>query len=187
MSVKVFSTGEVLTASDTNAYLANSGLVLIKSQNNVGSNASITVSDCFSSTYDNYYITLTGGTLSGAAAVGCQLGPTSVSGYNTGYYGGIARVKTNATNDNLGMDNGASWFYLAVGDTTGVTMSFKVFQPFLSTRTRMFTEWVDVRTTDSWGAGGGTHTATSSFTGFLLAGGANIVDGTVAVYGFRKA
>jgi hypothetical protein len=32
MAIKTFTTGEVLTASDTNTYLANSGLVYVKSQ-----------------------------------------------------------------------------------------------------------------------------------------------------------
>jgi hypothetical protein len=30
MAIKTFTTGEVLTASDTNTYLANAGLVFVK-------------------------------------------------------------------------------------------------------------------------------------------------------------
>jgi hypothetical protein len=186
MAIKTFTTGEVLTAADTNTYLANSGLVLIKSQTITGSVASVTVTGAFSSTYDNYYVTLTGGTMSGAAAIGCQLGPTSVSGYNTGYYAGISRVKANAVQDNLGTSNGSNWNYITVGDTTGLTIAMKIYEPFLASRTRYFGEFLDPRTTDSWGSGGGVHTTASSFTDFLFAGGANIVGGTITVYGFRK-
>ena len=53
MAVKTFTTGEVLTASDTNTYLANAGLVYITSTS-VGTGGSLTVSNCFSATYNNY-------------------------------------------------------------------------------------------------------------------------------------
>jgi hypothetical protein len=144
------------------------------------------VTNAFSSTYDNYYITLTGGTMAGAAAIGCQLGPSSVTNYNTTYYAGIGRVRADAVTENLGTNNGSSWNYVSVGTTTGLTMSFKLFEPFTTNRTRMFTEWIDVRPGDSWGAGGGVHDQARSYTDFLIAGGANIVGGTVTVYGFRK-
>lgn len=53
MAIKTFTTGEVLTASDTNTYLANSGLVFVKSQTIGSAVTSVTVSDAFSATYDN--------------------------------------------------------------------------------------------------------------------------------------
>ena len=58
MAIKTFTTGEVLTAADTNTYLANSGLVLVKSQTIGTGVASVTISDAFSTTYDNYRITI---------------------------------------------------------------------------------------------------------------------------------
>jgi hypothetical protein len=186
MAIKTFTTGEVLTAADTNTYLANSGLVLIKSQVITGSVGAVTVTSAFNSTYDSYYITLSGGTMASAAAIGVQLGPSSVSGYDTGYYAGIARVTKGGASANLGTDNGATWNYVSVGDTSGVTMSFKLFEPFKAQKTRMFTEWADPRTTDSWGAGGGSHQTASSYSEFSIVGGANIVGGTVTVYGYRK-
>ena len=80
MAIKTFTTGEVLTASDTNTYLTNSGLVYIKQQT-VGSGvASVTVSDAFSSTYDSYLIIDTGGTMSSDTALTMQLG-AQVTGY----------------------------------------------------------------------------------------------------------
>ena len=54
MAVKTFTT-EVLTSADTNTYLANSGLVYVKSHT-ITSGASVVVTDAFSSTYDNYLI-----------------------------------------------------------------------------------------------------------------------------------
>jgi len=186
MAVKTFTTGEVLTAADTNTYLANSGLVFIKSQVITGTVSAVTVTNAFSSTYDIYYITLSGGTMTAAAGIGCQLGPSSVSGYNTGYYGGIARVNSAAVSQNLGTNNESTWNYVSVGDTSAVTMSFKLFEPFLAKKTRMYTEWSDPRSNDAWGAGGGSHQTASSFTDFTISGGSSIIGGTVTVYGFRK-
>ena len=58
MAIKTFTTGEVLTAADTNTYLANSGLVYVKSQTIGSAVSSVNVTSAFSSTYDNYVITL---------------------------------------------------------------------------------------------------------------------------------
>jgi hypothetical protein len=56
MAIKTFTTGEVLTASDTNTYLANAGLVYVKSQTIGTGVSSVIVSDCFTTDYDNYKI-----------------------------------------------------------------------------------------------------------------------------------
>lgn len=61
MAIKSFTTGEVLTASDTNNFLANSGLVYVGGGNISGSATSF--SDVFTSTYRNYkiFVTFDGG------------------------------------------------------------------------------------------------------------------------------
>ena len=84
MAIKTFTTGEVLTASDTNTYLNNGGLVYI-STTTATSGSSVTVSNCFSSTYDAYKIIATGGGTAAATPIAFQL-----SGITTGvYYGGV--------------------------------------------------------------------------------------------------
>jgi len=60
MAIKTFTTGEVLTASDTNTYLANSGLVYVNSYTFTGQTfVDFTISSVFSSTYDNYRVVWT--------------------------------------------------------------------------------------------------------------------------------
>jgi hypothetical protein len=54
MAIKTFTTGEVLTASDTNTYLANSGLVYINEVALTG--AAVNITSCFSATFDAYQI-----------------------------------------------------------------------------------------------------------------------------------
>jgi hypothetical protein len=60
MAIKTFTTGEVLTAADTNAYLANSGLVYVAgaSFSNITTGAPLDVNSVFSSTYKNYVLIL---------------------------------------------------------------------------------------------------------------------------------
>lgn len=58
MAIKTFTTGEVLTASDTNTYLANAGLVYITAADLTGVTNSF--SNVFSSTYNAYRIVVTG-------------------------------------------------------------------------------------------------------------------------------
>lgn len=58
MAIKTFTTGEVLTASDTNTFLANAGLVYITSAALTGVTNSF--SNVFSSTYNAYRIVVTG-------------------------------------------------------------------------------------------------------------------------------
>jgi hypothetical protein len=65
MAIKTFTTGEVLTASDTNTYLANSGLVYITS-----ATLSATALDgIFTSDYDNYRIVISNIDQSGSAGL----------------------------------------------------------------------------------------------------------------------
>lgn len=58
MAIKTFSSGEVLTSSDTNTYLANSGLVYITGGTQSGSTA-LNVDSVFTSTYLNYRLVMT--------------------------------------------------------------------------------------------------------------------------------
>ena len=91
MAVKTF-TSERLTSSDVNTYLTNSGLVYIKQQT-VGSNVgAVTVTDAFSASFDNYYITYTGGTLNGLNLVEIYMGNAA----GTAYYGSRNAINTSA-------------------------------------------------------------------------------------------
>ena len=58
MSIKSFTSGEVLTASDTNTYLANAGLDYITRGTVTSATAGLVISGCFTSTYDNYRIVI---------------------------------------------------------------------------------------------------------------------------------
>lgn len=57
MAVKTFTSGEVLTASDTNTYLNNGGLVYI-TETSFTAQTAVIVDNCFTSTYANYRFVL---------------------------------------------------------------------------------------------------------------------------------
>ena len=68
-----FTTGQVFTAAAANN-MANSGLTYVKQQTIGNGVASVTVSDAFSATYDNYKIVINGGATSAQTSISLQLG-----------------------------------------------------------------------------------------------------------------
>lgn len=183
MAVKTFTTGEVLTASDTNTYLANAGLVYVTSTTVGSAVSSVTVSNVFSSTYDNYRIMYTGGNATNTGGLRFQLGSSTTNYYNTVNYtlwsGGGPTAVTN--NNSLGY-----WQYAgAIDSNSNAFMNIDVFEPFVARSTRFFGAWVQV---DSGGNTVGLHRANTSYSGFTITLDAGTISGgTITVYGYRKA
>jgi hypothetical protein len=186
MAIKTFSVGEVLTASDTNTYLANSGLVYVTSTTIGSAVTSVTVSNCFSSTYDSYRVIITGGVGSQAAGCTLKLGSTA-----TGYYtGGIGLSYAGATT--TGNGNNSAFFVLAgLVTTDSIIADFELYGPNLAKRTYYKTAYI-------YGApagggdvmhGGGYLNDTTAYTAFTFGptAGTTMTGGTVTVYGYRKA
>ena len=179
MAIKTFTTGEVLTASDTNTYLANSGLVYIKQQT-VGSGvASVTVSDAFSATYDSYLIIDTGGTMSNDTAIKMTLG-AQVTGY---YY--FLTYGTYSASTVYG-DNGSNlsaWNHAGGGGQR--TCYIELQNPYVAIATEMRAR---VRYGTVYGNEIGHQPATTSFTSFTFTPSAGTMSGGIIyVYGYRKA
>jgi hypothetical protein len=180
MAAKTFTTGEVLTAADTNTYLANSGLVFIKSQT-VGSGvASVTVSDAFSSTYDNYKITYTNGSCSVITILAMRLGGTVTQYYNAGL--SVPFTGATALQQNNG---GSAWSPIGVTGSDYANINLELFSPFLSKKTFLSSEYLYVL---EYTKSGGYLNDTTSYTAFtIIPGGGTLTGGTVTVYGYRKA
>jgi hypothetical protein len=183
MAVKTFTAGEVLTASDTNTYLANSGLVFVKSQTVGSAVATVTVSDAFSATYDNYKIVIS----SVAAAGNCRI---TLGSTTTAYYGSLIFTRPNtSTISGDPTNNGARWEYGAVISTDSAGGSFELLGPFLSKKTIM-NSLVSGSTdaTSPVGTFNGWLDNTTSYTAFTITiSGGTMTGGTVTVYGYRKA
>lgn len=186
MAVKTFSTNELLTSSDTNTYLANSGLVYI-TQVTVGSGvATVNITGCFSATYDHYLVQWAGVTCSNAAnamlyklLVGTT--PTTAGFYGNTMFlvngGGGGFTNANRVNTSFAECGGISTTYLASG-------SVEIHQPFISSST-----WSSFSHVDNyyWRLGVDVLHNTTSYNGFQLYPGLGTISGgTITVYGYRK-
>ena len=200
MAIKTFTTGEVLTASDTNTYLNDSGLVLITSGITVSSaggtaatvangtvtvgtsNTSVTVSSAFSSTYNNYFVIWQGGTMSGDTALKLQLGSAG-----TGYYGAFIHTPSYAgiTTASAGDNNATSFTYTGGGNTSQAQASFYLAGPNTATRTYVNAPQISYGTTI--GSYTGYETSTTQHTAFtLIPFTGTMTGGKIRVYGYRQ-
>ena len=182
MAVKTFGT-EVLTSADTNTYLANSGLVYVTSQTVGSTVASVTVSNAFSATYDNYLITMNGNTASnlGSVIFATINGSTGTTYQSLGYY--MAYGSTTITGVGGALTN--LGFRISENSNNGNNaFSLSLFRPFLVSPTAFST----TSQNDSYIAsyqGKDTNAASSTSLTFTPSSG-TLSSGTITVYGFRK-
>ena len=184
MAIKTFTTGEVLTAADTNTYLANSGLVYVTSYTVGSSVSTIEVPDAFNTNFTNYRVIYTGGSGSGTS-VGLRLALTgsSSSYFNSLIYlpftgGGVLDI---ANNGSVGY-----WQYAGAADSnSNAFLTADIYEPFVARSTRFFAQWMQ---TDASGTNSGIHKVNTSYTGLTIGMDSGTVSGgVVTVYGYRKA
>jgi hypothetical protein len=187
MAIKTFTTGEVLTASDTNTYLANSGLVYITSAN-ATSGGVLNIDNIFSATYRNYRIVLDDVRLAGLAGLAIQLRVGGASN-NTTYYNirqewdygtGAASVAATA--------NGTLWNIAVIPNgATAAAGSIDIYNPFMAQATGYQSQGSDSRTAGGGGGllSGGYHNTASSFTGISITNASTYSNINATVYGYR--
>jgi len=181
MTFPAFSAGDILNASDMNAV----GLWLVKTQV-VGSGvSSVAVTSAFSSDYDNYYVTWTGGTLSAASTIAVYMG----SATGSGYYGARVGANPSATALQAGDNNVASWANAAAGHTAGAVCEFWFYNPNKADETFFRSSYFQINTgAPEFGYYAGFVNNTTSYTEFGLdpAGATTMTGGTIRVYGYRN-
>jgi hypothetical protein len=190
MAIKTFTTGEVLTAADTNTYLANSGLVYVTS----GSLSTATTDfvGCFTSTYDNYRILITSPQVNSAADIYFRLldGTTPKT---TNYYYGSVGYNTAGTALNTFAAGGAEvytgWTCSAGGAGTDIGMlSADITSPFVAKKTSFAGSYMAFQTAYKVGTFSATQTDSTAFSGLRISTlTAATLTGTVTIYGYRKA
>jgi hypothetical protein len=184
MAIKTFTTGEVLTASDTNTYLANSGLVYITATS-YSAATSVNINNCFSSTYDNYRILIasTNGSVDGQILLRMRVGGTDASGATD--YDYSASQYNYGTMLNLGSSSGGSSAVIGYKVATyPSSMSLDFYNPFIAANTLF--SGVGQYTGLILGSGG-QHKQAVSYDGFSLISGAGNMTGKVTIMGYRKA
>jgi hypothetical protein len=184
MAIKTFTSGEVLTAADTNTYLANGGLVYVTSQTIGTGVSSITVSNAFSSPYDNYRVVINSIVFSNAD-VGVLLRPGGDTTAGSYFSGGLY-VKYDGSGAGYLIQNGdANGIHVGITDTFAHGFSFDVFQPNLAQRTRASGNSTGRLFVSIYQGYHNQATAYTSFT--LLPNSGTMTGGTITVYGYRKA
>lgn len=183
MSVKQFTTGEVLTASDTNTFLANSMAQYVTSGTVTGTPSSITVSSAFNSTYDHYRIVIS----NLVVGTSCQIRMTLGSQITQYYYGNPLTTFAGGAYEK---NNGSNSAFIDIGPASsafGNDFNFDVMGPFLSTRTK-FNGFGYSNSNSFGGLGSGLVDVNTSFTAFTLTCSAGTMSaGKVDVFGYRKS
>jgi hypothetical protein len=189
MAIKTFTTGELLTAADTNTYLANSGLVFVSSTNIANPSSAVSIDNCFTSTYDNYRVTVRISNSTGANdcylrfRVGGSDDTAAVYGWMyLGLTAGGASLNSSGGGQNFSY-TGTSVSATAIA----ATFSFDVMSPFLAEETRTYGFGYN-RAAGGMRVGAIQHTNATSFDGFTIYPSANDwTAGIITVYGYRKA
>jgi len=180
MAVKTFTTGEVLTAADTNTYLNNGGLVYIKSQTIGTAVASVAVTSAFSADFDNYVITVSGGAGSTNMSLKLQLGATV-----TNYALTLSYSNYTSTPLAVGSTTDTAFTYAGSGTSTSLGMYCTLQNPYLAEHT-----FVQGATANGSFAGtmSGYLPTTTSYTDFtIITSTGTMTGGTIRVYGMRQA
>jgi hypothetical protein len=161
--------------------VGNSGLVFVKQQTIGSTVASVTVSDAFNDTYDNYKILVSGGTASGNFVTRLSLGATATGYYYAGAYTTYGGVVNGSAGSNVG-----SWITTA-HNVQNVVLDVNLFQPKLAKNTSYSSNYFGPGSGDGAFAVQGFLNDTTAYTAFTLTTtSGTYTGGTIHVYGYRK-
>lgn len=186
MAIKTFTTGEVLTASDTNTFLANAGLVYITSTTFTASSA-VQIDNCFTSTYSHYLLSFVGagsGTANDWIRARIVDGTTPQIGaiyYGTYAYSGTAAMTT-------GYLPSATSLIIGLLGNVASQCFWTLCNPQAASNTTGFSNYISSSNADFL-AGNNSHLILSStqYEGVQVYPNAGTMTGTITVYGYRKA
>lgn len=182
--------GQLIYETDTkrvavyngSAWVTQNGLQLIKTQTIGSAVSSVTVSDVFSSTYDNYLITITSGVASQENDLRLQLGSTT-----SGYYGSAMRVNYSGSSTTESDSNTSNFQHVGRGSTNSLAFNATLFAPNLAKNTIVNSAWVGCGTTSLQANYGGFLNDTTQYTAFtILTDAGTITGGTIRVYGYAN-
>lgn len=193
MPIKTFSSGEVLTAADTNTYLTNSGLVYISEAQAVSTSV-LNILGCFSLTYENYRIVATEmrSTIAGSTIFYRFLTsstPDTSANYGWGWTGlSTIGASTNSSNNSQTAGYFSSCF--SIGET-GNSTSLDIFTPRIQRRTITLGHSENLNSGLNgfeFRSGGGIHESlVSQFTGIQFYASSGNISGKFKIYGYRQA
>lgn len=159
------------------------GLVLVKTQTVGTAVSSVEVTPAFSSTYDNYLVTLGGGTASSDCAIGIHLGSSQ-----TAYYGFLNYGSPSSSTPLGATINNSTSFNFAGGATSGnqAHLFVQLIGPNLATYTKFLN--AAYSNGGNYGTAAGEHRVATAYTSFTLTPSAGtLTGGTIRVYGYRNS
>lgn len=177
LGLELVSTCTVTSVGGTSATSSN-GVITFGS-----ANTSVTVSNAFSSTYDNYKIIISNATSSGTSDLSFQLSGITSSSYQiAGFY----MTPGTATLNGYSPAVTTFWLLGPIG-SSGFSHEFDVMSPNLARQKQMIALH-GIHATGYY-TFSGYCTSTSQATGFVLTtnGGMNLTSGTLRVYGYRNS
>lgn len=170
-------------ATGTVALTTDPGLILVKTQTVGSAVSTVEVTSAFSSTYDNYLITLSGGTCSTDTTIHLQLGSSG-----TGYYGFLNYGGTGSATP-LGFQLNNATAAAFVGGGVGGQMAHvrcEVIGPNLASYTKVVGG--AYQNGSNYGTSNSEHRVATSYTAFtLIPTAGTLTGGTIRVYGYRNS
>jgi hypothetical protein len=162
-------------------YRGMSGLQLVKKQAIGTAVASVTVTDAFSATYENYKILISGGGGSGNGIFSLQL-----SGQTAAYYAGTSGTNySNNTFTGVSVNNGSLWTTTGNHLSNALYLNVDLYNPFLAKKTTMTAHAINFNSFFSFGQTVGECSLETSATGFVVSTSTGtITGGTIYVYGY---
>jgi hypothetical protein len=189
MAIKTFTSGSVLTAADTNTYLANAGLVYI-SAGTVSAQNRLNIASCFSATYAAYRVVVTNLTHSTANNLIMRFSASGSDTAGTNYYTQRSEVTGGAVTG-VSITASSAIFPTYANSSAGsfVSLSFDVINPFVATPTTVTggASRIDASTGLYMVTFSGLLNDTTSYDGISLVGNTGNITATMRVYGYRQA
>jgi hypothetical protein len=190
MPLTTYTAGEVLTASSLNAnfsFAASNppgGLELVSTTTIGTTVASVTVTGAFSSSYDFYFITISGGVASTANYGNLTLGATVTEYYQKSVFGAY----TNNTIAGAGYSNNSSWEAIMRGSTNSLQMAVTLNGPNLAKNTYLTYLYGGSVALNQVESGQGILNDTTQYTAFTLTANTGTwTGGTIRVYGYANS
>jgi hypothetical protein len=172
-----FVSGQILTASQ----MSSVGMWLVKSQTIGSAVSSVTVTGAFSTDYDAYKITITGGNTSADCELRMQLGSAT-----TNYYSSIIGVTSANAVTSTRRNNTVAYFdFVGTGSTNMMSANIEIINPFLA-KTKTLTA-SNILPTANMSVSTGYMDDVTSFTAFTISPSTGtMTGGVIRVYGYRK-
>jgi hypothetical protein len=158
------------------------GIVLVKSQVIGSAVASVTISDAFSATYDNYKIVLSGG----VGSVNDELINMTLGATSSAYY--IAQAGANYNGfaySGTSTNNGSSWASVGRVLDDGLNVNLELNSPFLSKNTFITGAVANDLTGRMFAGKLENSTSYTAFTLTVATG--TLTGGTIRVYGYANS